>query len=246
MFGFRNGSRLQLLTCLRSDATAFNDLVVGHTVFAVGRFATAFLGYFIKPWRILLVMYVGTIVTASLATSLTGSRGTTMAILVLFFESGIFALIFATPLRGLGGLTKMGAVLLTVGTSGGAFAPGIMHLVSQARGVRYAWVVIVACFSFGAIMPFYIGLIPAARRQCDPGRVKIARPSIGNAEMVEKPPKRRSKAFHSVVQRSKYGGSETTASTDRPSIEHVEQTANVPRTAGHQSGDGMDLAPWPE
>ena len=255
----------------RDAGTAFNDHVIGHTVFAVGRFVTALLGYFIKPWRILLVLYVSTIVTASLATSLSGVRGTTMIILVLFFESGIFSLIFATPLRGLGAKTKWGAVLLTVGTSGGAFLPGITYLVSRSRGVQYAWVCVVAAFAFGAIMPFYIGLVPAARRQCDPGRVKIRRPSIGNAEMAaaaQARRNRRSKTFmSSLKRRSGFGGSEaTSASTDRPSVEHVEQTANpegnekegsgggtatgaaggaTPSSQRHQDGGGMDLAPWP-
>ena len=165
-----------------------------------------------------------------------------MGILTQFFESGLFSLIFAISLRGLGGFTKWGAVLLTAGTSGGALIPAVMSPIVLSHGVRYAFVVVVASFAFGTIMPLYISLVPAVKKQVDPGRVIPRQASPDDQETQQTPSKRASRVLHSMVRKPKRAGSEATASTDRPSIEHVEAA----QRASRQSGGGMDLAPWPD
>lgn len=229
----------------RLSISSFNCHAVAHTVFAVGRFLTAILGIFIKPWRILLVLYIGCIITSALATSLTGPSAAAMVILVVLFESGIFSLIFAISLRGLGSYTKWGSVWLTAGTCGGAVIPTIMYPVQRVRGIQYAYVVIVAAFAFGATMPIYLGTVPAAKKQVDPGRMIERRLSIATQAMSTTSSRRPSRILQSVIRRGKKGGSETSASTDQPSIEHVESNG-APRVTRQQNGDGMDLAPWPD
>ena len=174
----------------------FNYHAVGHSVFAIGRFLTAVLGLYIKPRHLLLFLYTGAIITSALTMSMTGSTGTSMIILVMLFESGIFSLIFSISLRGLGSRTKWGAVLLAASTAGGAVVPGIMSPVRGARGVKYSFCVVVAVFAFGAIFPGYLEGVRGARRQVDPvaerrrgsilptenltgGRVRRARRRVG-------------------------------------------------------------------
>ncbi|KAL8662175.1 MAG: hypothetical protein Q9202_004931 [Teloschistes flavicans] len=118
---------------------------------------------------------------------LTGYAGVAMVVLVLFFEvgqhchcvggacgliihlqSGVFSIIFAMCIRGLGARTKMGSVMLTAATSGGAVIPVIMSAVKDSHGIRYGFCVAVAVFAFGLLLPLYTTVIPAARQQVDP------------------------------------------------------------------------------
>lgn len=192
---------------------------IGHTVFAVGRFLTAALNLLLNPRRTLLLLFAGAILTSALAMSLTGYHALAMLVLILFFESGIFSLIFSISLRGLGRHTKYGAVLMTAATSGGAVIPGIMSPVYFARGIRYAFCVVVAVFSFGALMPIYLAIIPAAQKQVDP--VHSRQNSVLGAELRPTTPNRASRVFSAVVRRGKKNSEESTAS-DLPTIAYVE------------------------
>ena len=148
------------------DVTAttspFYDLAVAHTVFAIGRFITAGLNLYIKPRRILLFLFLACIITTALTTHLTGNASTAMLVLTLLFESGIFSLIFAIAIRGMGRQTKIAAVFLTAATSGGAVVPPILNPVASKRGLQYAFVVCVAVFAFGSLFPFLSGHCPGS------------------------------------------------------------------------------------
>ena len=210
-----------------SDISPFYYLAVGHAVFAAGRFITAAAGLLIKPRRILLLLFIGVIITSALAMSLNGYKGVAMVVLALFFESGIFSLIFAMSLHGLGKHTKMGSVYLTAGTSGGAIIPAIMSPVVSHHNVRYAFCVVVGVFAFGALMPIYLSLSPAAKKQVDP--VHSRQDSIlggGGRRPPSMPNNEANGIFNDVFRRRrnrkrKNTNSETTAS-DSPDCEHVE------------------------
>lgn len=159
--------RLSANTKDSSDIGPFNYQAVGHTVFAVGRFLTAFAGLIIQPRWILLFLYIGLIITTALTMSLEGYAGVSMIVLSQLFESGIFSLIFAMCIRGLGANTKFGAVVLTASTCGGAVIPAIMSPVSDSRGLRYAFSVALAVFAFGSILSLYTTAVPAAKEQLD-------------------------------------------------------------------------------
>ena len=210
-----------------SKISPFNYQAVGHTVFAVGRFLTALLGLLIKPRRILLLLYIGAIITSALAITLEGYRAVAMIVLILFFESGIFSLVYAISLHGLGSHTKTGAVLITAATSGGAIIPAIMSPVATAHGVRYSFSVVVAIFAFGTLMPVYLALVPAAKHQVDPVRRKEERSMTSGEDVNPKTsttPKRASRVLSAVVRRGKKSESEMTRnSSDLPTIEHVER-----------------------
>lgn len=216
-----------------SNLSPFDCQAVGHSVFAVGRFITAVAGLLIKPRRILFLLFIGAIVTSALAMSFDGYKGVAMIVLVLFFESGIFSLVFAIALRGLGKHTKTGSVVLTAATSGGAIIPAIMWPVVSNHNVRYAFCVVVAIFSFGALMPIYLSLSPAAKKQVDP--VHSTQNSILGGKMRPTTPNKANRIFSAVVKRKKTS-SETSASNS-PICEHVEgEKVLQSRCSCHASG----------
>jgi len=240
----------------------FNYLSIGHTVFALGRFLTALAGLFLKPRRILLILYIGLIITSALAMSLTGYRAIAMVILILFFESGIFSLIFAISLRGLGMHTKWGAILLAAATCGGAVVPAVMNPVASSRGVRYAFCVVVAVFAFGAVMPVYLEAFGPVKRQVDPVRFRGVQSGIlgtatgqeegGGGRPSTASSSRASRAFSAVVRRKK---GISAASSDLPTCEHVEQggrgsVATAEEEEGEKEkprgGQRHELQPWPD
>ena len=181
-------------------------------MFAVGRFLTALAGLYVKPRRIILFLFIGLIISSSLATSLTGSSGIAMLVLIPFFESGIFSLIYAICLRGLGVQTKTGSLWLTVATSGGAVIPAIMSPVTESRGVQYSYVVVVAVFAFGSIFPAYLAFTPAAKAQVDPHRRNKVADSMGGGLPSPRPMNR---VFSAVTRRK-------TTTSDMAHSEHVE------------------------
>jgi hypothetical protein len=131
----------------------------------------------------------------------------------MILQSGIFSIIFAMSLRGLGVYSKMGSVFLTAAISGGAVIPGIMSPVTSSRGAQYSFCIVIAVFAFGALLPLYAILVPAAKQQVDP--VHIPRDDSSSCERP-KSSNRLSQALSAVVRRKK-------RSSDLPTTEHVER-----------------------
>ena len=146
----------------------FDYLTIGRSAFAVGRFICAFACYLVSPTWVLMLSYLGLIITSALAMTTTGNAGIAVIVLIMFFESGCFSIIYAIPLRGLGKHTKTGSTFLTTAISGGVIGPVIMSPVSNSRGLQYAFCVLVALFAFGSIFPAYLATVPAAKAQVDP------------------------------------------------------------------------------
>jgi fucose permease len=170
-----NLERLIIAAHPGSSLTPFDFLTIGHAVFAVGRFLTAFSQLFLKPRWILLISYIGMIVFSVLAMKTTGSAAVAMSMMVYLFESGAFSTIFAISLRGTGRHTKTAASLLAGAISGGVYFPFVQQAVLLAHGESFSFVVLVALFSAGAIFPVYLNLVPAAKRQVDPVQTECLR-----------------------------------------------------------------------
>ena len=142
---------------------------VGHTVFAVGRFLSALLNYIFKPRWILLFLYVGLIVTCALQMVLGGNAGVAVSQLTFLFESGVFSIIFAISMRGMGAYTKTASAIVTAAISGGALFSPIQTIVYEGHhSLQYSFCVPLAAFAFGTIFAIYLNIIPAARNQVDP------------------------------------------------------------------------------
>jgi hypothetical protein len=152
----------------RSTLSTFDFLTVAHTVFAAGRFLTAFLNYLLKPRYVLLLLYTGLVICLGLTMHMTGTGAVIVSQLTFFFEAGIFSIIFAIAMRGLGVHTKSGSAFMTAAISGGAAFPPIQWGVSNNRGTLYSYCVPLAAAVAGMLFPLYLNLVPAAQRQVDP------------------------------------------------------------------------------
>lgn len=128
-------------------------------------------------------------------------------------QSGVFSIIFAMCLRGLGSGTKMGCVVMTAATSGGAVIPVIMDPVNSSRGIRYGFSVPLAVFAFGLLLPLYTTIIPPARDQVDP--VFKGRAVTSSSERPSTP-RRLGGSLRKVVKRDKQ-------TSESPQTEHVEE-----------------------
>lgn len=211
--------------------------IVGHTMFAVGRFVFATLCLVIPPRILLLVAFLGAIIFSSLTMSLTSPASTIAGpiLIYLFFEGPAFPLIFAIGLRGLGRKTKQGASYLTAAASGGAIFPFVILAVHHTdhRTVQYSVCVIVALFAFGLLFPVYLNAMPQAKRQVDPMKRDALLPRNegglgdggdggGNEGRPDSPIERFGRRLSVVFEKIK-GGHARGESQDGPWVEHRER-----------------------
>lgn len=173
----------------------FEFLMIGHSVFAVGRFLTAFTQWFLKPRWVLMIAYIGMIVFSVLCMKTTGSAAIAMVMMVYLFESGVFSTVFALSLRGTARHTKTAASLLATAISGGIYFPFAEYAASLSHDVSYSFCVQVALFAAGAIFPLYLNLVPAVRKQVDPvpdeylrRHRRRSRPSVGTVPREKENP----------------------------------------------------------
>lgn len=166
----------------------FSYQAAGHTVFAIGRFLCAGLQFFMMPRDVLSLLFIGMIITSSLCMTLSGPPAIAVLTLYELFQSGVFPLIYAITLRGLGSHTKTGAVFLTVATSGGAIFPVVQDPVAASYGQRYSFCVVLAASAAGTIFPAYLETVDKSKKQVDP--VHIVERSLPIAETQERRSKR--------------------------------------------------------
>lgn len=231
---------------------SFDYLLIGRTLFAVGRFFAAFAQWFLKPRWILLVSYIGMVVFAVLCMNVRGSGGVAMGLMLFLFESGAFSIIFAISLRGMGPYTKTGASIMTAAISGGAIFPFPQQAAVIRRGEPYSFCVVAALYAAGAIFPVYLNLVPAARKQVDP---------VPNEYLRHYPRRRRHTV--GVVHREKENPSsggvlsrprslmdEPLPAVQLPGEIHVNDHAvsrsSSPSLPSRRGGIMHDLAPWPD
>ncbi|KAJ4375881.1 hypothetical protein N0V83_001159 [Neocucurbitaria cava] len=143
-----------------------NFYAIAQGLFAMGRFAAAGLMYFGgKPRYVLLAFQtlIMIFIAAAIGTD-TGHGvgpnwgGLSMLMIVLFFESCIFPIIFALTLRGLGRHTKRGASFLVSSVCGGAVVPVILGNVADRIGTRHAMCIPLVFFFIAWSYPIYLNL----------------------------------------------------------------------------------------
>ncbi|KAJ9318735.1 hypothetical protein DTO271D3_865 [Paecilomyces variotii] len=229
-----------------SSLSSFEYLTIGHTVFAVGRFLTAFAQWILKPRWILLVAYIGMIVFSILCMNVSGYAGIAMALMVYVFESGVFSIIFAISLRGTAQYTKTAAVVMTAAISGGSVFPFPQYAASRARGVQYSFCVTVAVFCAGAIFPLYLNLVPAARKQVDPvpNEYLRRRHPLRHLHKQDIVGEKDDSPRGGVASRRGSGNSNPFADCQRPAASHRRDYTSM--TGSTSTGGIMhELAPWP-
>jgi len=147
-----------------------NFYAIAQGLFAVGRFAAAGLMYYGgKPRYVLLAFQtlIMVFISAAIGTNTGGNDrpnwgGLSMLMIVLFFESCIFPIIFALTLRGLGRHTKRGASFLVSSVCGGAVGPVILGNVADSIGTRKAMCIPLIFFAIAWSYPIYLNFAKGA------------------------------------------------------------------------------------
>ncbi|CBX95912.1 hypothetical protein IAQ61_004735 [Plenodomus lingam] len=143
-----------------------NFYAIAQGLFAAGRFAAAGIMYWGgKPRYVLLVFQtlIMIFISAAIGVNTGGANnpnwgGLSMLMIVLFFESCVFPIIFALTLRGLGRHTKRGASFLVSSVCGGAVGPVILGNVADSIGTRKAMCIPLIFFFIAWSYPIYLNL----------------------------------------------------------------------------------------
>ncbi|KAL7786262.1 major facilitator superfamily domain-containing protein [Trichoderma ceciliae] len=154
-------------------------LTVGHTAFAVSRFAAAYFIYLSvknprlpQPRTVLSFSIILCFISALLCVVLQPSNTNLLFIpscLFFFAEGPIWPLIFAIGMRGQGRRTKRAAAFITMGASGPAFFPFVMYgIITRGGSVQLAFVLIVAMQVVMMALPIFLTHVKDARLMVDP------------------------------------------------------------------------------
>ncbi|HEY0333894.1 MAG TPA: L-fucose:H+ symporter permease [Stenotrophomonas sp.] len=142
-------------------------LSIGMVLLLVGRFLGTALLSIVPAGRLLGTYGAANVLLVLLAILAPSPQVAIGALLgVFFFMSIMFPTIFALGVKGLGASTKRGASLLIMSIVGGALAPYVMGLVSDAHGIAQAFYLPAGCF---AVVCWY-GFVGSRRIEADPSR----------------------------------------------------------------------------
>jgi len=116
--------------------------------FMAGRFTGTFLMKYIKPAKLLSIYAIINICLLAIALTTKGSIAVYAVMCVPFFMSIMFPTIFALGIKDMGEETKMASSFLIMSIIGGAMAPLIMGLISDATGsIQVAYIMPLVCFA---------------------------------------------------------------------------------------------------
>jgi FHS family L-fucose permease-like MFS transporter len=150
-----------------SDRAAATYLTVALVAFMVGRFAgTALMGW-IRPGPLTAIFAVINCGLCLVGALVGGWPGLIAMIASSFFMSIMFPTIFATSLRGLGPLAKLGSSMLVMSIIGGAVLPVVMGWVSDLSSIAIAMFVPGVCF-------IVVGAFALSARPISPAFVAFA------------------------------------------------------------------------
>jgi fucose permease len=141
--------------------------IAGSTLI-IGQFVTAMICYYVRPSWVLLLWCSTYIILSTLTITVEGTSGVVIMVVQQLFEGSIFPLLFTISLNGLGRHTKAASAYLTATLSAGALFIPVTYFVQKrpsANPIQYSFCVVLACSCFGLVMPLFINISRAARRQ---------------------------------------------------------------------------------
>ena len=211
----------EYLALVQPSVDNVNFQAVGHTAFAVSRFLAAFIDIWVKPRFSLLFFYIGAIAFCAAAMNTTGSAGAAMLVMIMFFQGPLFPQIFAQGIRGMGKHTKDASVLITSAVGGGAIIPPLMFAALKIHNARYAFCVIVAVYTAGALYPIWLSALPVTRQLSDPRRdEQTRRESEAEEKRRESMGQMKPRTWSKVKNRLSFGNPEK---DHMPFVEHRER-----------------------
>ncbi|ORY34301.1 major facilitator superfamily domain-containing protein [Naematelia encephala] len=139
-----------------ADSRGSQLLSYGLITFTVARFiGTALLSVIAAP-VILAVYAFACIILALMIGSLHGMSGVICLIIIMFFESIMYPVIFVLGTTGMGRHTRRAASLLVMGVSGGAVFPPIQGAIADKFDTRTSYYLVVPCFVYICGWAIYI------------------------------------------------------------------------------------------
>jgi len=162
------------------STTSFNYGIIANATTVGGRVVFAATCIFLPPRVVLLISFAGALIFSILVLSITNVDPNTTAgliVVLFFFQSPIWPIIFATGLRRMGRRTKMAAIILTSAESGAGFLPWLSFIVidHDKRTGQYAYCLVVTFLGLGALYPIYLSVFSKAREQVDRGEKPLPR-----------------------------------------------------------------------
>lgn len=156
---------------------------IGSGLFAIGRFIASALTYLFPPRHVLFGYIFGAFLSSLLAMVLTPSIAPlTFLLLLQFFESAIFPILFAMVLRGQGKYTKLASTGITMAIVGGAIWPSVVYAVDMNHGddPRYSIRVTTGLYAVAMLWPLALSLNGTMRKWVDPGSSRRIRSDEGS------------------------------------------------------------------
>lgn len=136
-----------LLPGVSNEVASKNFMIIGTTLFVIGRIAGTGLMMIIKDH--LLLMYYGLAASILCLTGvLVGGEIAVYAVLAInFFMSIMFPTIFALGVKDLNEQTKLGSSFIIMAIVGGAIVPPVMGLIAdETHRIQLAFVLPMLCF----------------------------------------------------------------------------------------------------
>jgi FHS family L-fucose permease-like MFS transporter len=117
--------------------------------FMAGRFLGTFIMKYIKPAKLLSFYAVMNVLLLTVGILAKGHVAVYAVMATPFFMSIMFPTIFALGIKGLGEETKIASSFLVMAIIGGAVAPLLMGVISDATGsIQVAYIVPLICFAY--------------------------------------------------------------------------------------------------
>ncbi|KAA8569750.1 hypothetical protein EYC84_001333 [Monilinia fructicola] len=152
-------------------------LLLGHGLFAIGRFVFAPLCLMFKPRILLLVAFLGLTIFSAFIFAINDISQSFLAassLIVFFFEGPVFPLVFSLTIRGMGKHTKWASAWLVAAATGGSVFVFIIFGVQKIRTIQYSFVIIFVLSLVGLLYPVYLNFGgPCVRHQVDPKTVRM-------------------------------------------------------------------------
>ena len=137
----------ELLPGVSNEVASKNFMIIGTSLFVIGRFAGTWLMTIVKD-HILLTYYALAAALLCLVGVFAGGKLAVYAILgTNFFMSIMFPTIFALGVKDLGEQTKLGSSFIIMAIAGGAIVPPVMGLIAdQTHNIQLAFILPLLCF----------------------------------------------------------------------------------------------------
>ncbi len=137
----------ELLPGVSNEIASKNFMIVGTTLFVIGRFVGTWLMTLVKDHK-LLTYYGVAAALLCLVGVVTGGKTAVYSVLAInFFMSIMFPTIFALGVKDLGEQTKLGSSFIIMAIVGGAIVPPVMGLIAdKTHHIQLAFILPLLCF----------------------------------------------------------------------------------------------------